>query len=93
MRRHTLSRLVITAVLLGMIGWLRDSTAGRRSGRRGRLHRGARSARADEPLIYEFNDALDTVIMRPAAKVYRFVVPGPVRTGVHNVLSSARRCN
>lgn len=38
--------------------------------------------------IYEFNNALDTAIMRPAAKAYRFVVPGPVRTGVHNVLSN-----
>jgi phospholipid-binding lipoprotein MlaA len=38
--------------------------------------------------FYAFNDALDTVIMRPAAKAYRFVVPSPVRSGVHNVLAN-----
>jgi phospholipid-binding lipoprotein MlaA len=81
-------RLVITAVLLGMLGGCAtpppaddpDAVAD--------------YTEAHDPLeptnraIYEFNDALDTVIMRPAAKAYRFVVPGPVRTGVHNVLSN-----
>lgn len=38
--------------------------------------------------IYAFNDGLDTVIMRPAAKAYRFLVPGSVRGGIHNVLSN-----
>jgi phospholipid-binding lipoprotein MlaA len=38
--------------------------------------------------IYAFNNGLDTVIMRPAAQAYRFVVPGPVRSGVHNILSN-----
>src|SRR5690349_1412638 len=38
--------------------------------------------------IYAFNNGLDTVIMRPAAKAYRFLVPGPVRGGIHNVLSN-----
>jgi len=28
------------------------------------------------------------VILRPAAEAYRFIVPGPVRTGIHNVLSN-----
>jgi phospholipid-binding lipoprotein MlaA len=47
---------------------------------------------ANDPLeptnrgIYAFNNALDTVILRPAAQAYRFVLPGPVREGVHNVL-------
>jgi phospholipid-binding lipoprotein MlaA len=49
---------------------------------------------ANDPLeptnraVYAFNDGLDTVIMRPAAKAYRFVVPPPVRAGIHNVLSN-----
>ena len=38
--------------------------------------------------IYAFNDGLDTVIMRPAAQAYRFLVPSPVRAGVHNVLAN-----
>jgi phospholipid-binding lipoprotein MlaA len=38
--------------------------------------------------VYAFNDGLDTVIMRPAAQAYRFIVPPPVRAGIHNVLSN-----
>jgi phospholipid-binding lipoprotein MlaA len=38
--------------------------------------------------IYAFNDGLDTVTLRPAAKAYRFIVPPPVRSGIHNVLSN-----
>src|SRR5262245_30995337 len=29
-------------------------------------------------VVYAINDGLDTVILRPAAKAYRFLVPGPV---------------
>ena len=39
-------------------------------------------------VFYAVNNGLDTVILRPAAQAYRFVVPGPVRTGIHNVLSN-----
>ena len=38
--------------------------------------------------IYAFNNGLDTVILRPAARAYRFLIPAPVRGGVHNVLSN-----
>jgi phospholipid-binding lipoprotein MlaA len=38
--------------------------------------------------IYAFNDQLDMVVMRPAAKAYRFLIPRPVRGGIHNVLSN-----
>jgi phospholipid-binding lipoprotein MlaA len=38
--------------------------------------------------IYAFDDALDTVLLRPAARAYRFIVPGPARTGIHNVLTN-----
>ena len=37
--------------------------------------------------FYQVNDALDTLLMKPVATVYRGVVPQPVRTGVHNVLN------
>ena len=39
-------------------------------------------------VIYAFDDGLDTVLLRPAAVAYRFVVPQPVRSGIHNVLSN-----
>jgi phospholipid-binding lipoprotein MlaA len=39
-------------------------------------------------VFYAVNNGLDTVILRPAAQAYRFVVPGGVRTGIHNVLSN-----
>jgi phospholipid-binding lipoprotein MlaA len=39
-------------------------------------------------VFYAVNNGLDTVILRPAALAYRFAVPGPVREGIHNVLSN-----
>lgn len=39
-------------------------------------------------VFYAINNGLDTVILRPLALGYRYVVPGPVRNGVHNVLSN-----
>ena len=39
-------------------------------------------------VFYAVNNGLDTVILKPAAQAYRFVVPSPVRTGIHNVLSN-----
>jgi phospholipid-binding lipoprotein MlaA len=38
--------------------------------------------------MYAFNNGLDIVIMRPAAKAYRLLVPSLVRGGIHNVLSN-----
>lgn len=39
-------------------------------------------------VFYAINDGLDTVILTPAAKAYRFVLPGKVREGIHNVLAN-----
>jgi phospholipid-binding lipoprotein MlaA len=39
-------------------------------------------------VFYKINDALDTVIMRPVAKAYVYVVPNRMRTGIHNVLDN-----
>lgn len=39
-------------------------------------------------VFYAVNNGLDTVILRPLALGYRYVVPQPVRDGVHNVLSN-----
>jgi phospholipid-binding lipoprotein MlaA len=39
-------------------------------------------------VFYKINDGLDTVIMQPVARAYRYVLPNPVRTGIHNVLDN-----
>ena len=39
-------------------------------------------------VFYAVNNGLDTVLLKPAAQAYRFVVPGGVRTGIHNVLTN-----
>jgi phospholipid-binding lipoprotein MlaA len=38
--------------------------------------------------VYHFNDVLDHVAIKPAAKVYTAVLPSPVRTGIHNFLGN-----
>lgn len=38
--------------------------------------------------IYNFNDAVDTVAIKPAAQIYENVVPRFVRTGVHNFMGN-----
>ncbi|MGD0105269.1 MAG: VacJ family lipoprotein [Rhodopila sp.] len=48
----------------------------------------------DDPLeptnrvFYAINNGIDTVLLRPAALAYRYVLPDPVRTGIHNVLAN-----
>jgi phospholipid-binding lipoprotein MlaA len=39
-------------------------------------------------VFYAVNNELDTLILAPAARAYRFVLPQPVRTGVHNILAN-----
>ncbi len=39
-------------------------------------------------VFYAINNGIDTVILKPAAQAYRFVLPGPVRQGIHNVLAN-----
>jgi len=39
-------------------------------------------------VVYKVNDTLDTAVMKPAAQAYRYVVPNPVRTGIHNLLDN-----
>jgi phospholipid-binding lipoprotein MlaA len=38
--------------------------------------------------IYQFNDAIDTVALKPAAQLYVQVLPGMVRTGVGNFMGN-----
>jgi phospholipid-binding lipoprotein MlaA len=39
-------------------------------------------------VIYAIDNGIDTVLLRPAAQAYRFLLPPPVRTGIHNVLNN-----
>jgi phospholipid-binding lipoprotein MlaA len=39
-------------------------------------------------VFYAINNGLDTVLLRPAALAYRYVVPEPVRNGLHNMLAN-----
>jgi phospholipid-binding lipoprotein MlaA len=44
-----------------------------------------------EPLnrgVYKFNDAVDTVLLKPVAEVYQGVVPPIARTGIRNVFNN-----
>lgn len=46
-----------------------------------------------EPLnrgMYRVNEGLDTLVLRPAAEMYRFFLPYEVRLGVRNVLNNLR---
>ncbi len=40
--------------------------------------------------MYAVHDGIDTVVLRPSAKVYQTVIPQPVRNGVRNALSNLR---
>jgi phospholipid-binding lipoprotein MlaA len=39
-------------------------------------------------VFYKINDGIDTVVLKPAAQAYRYVLPQPVRTGIHNMLDN-----
>jgi phospholipid-binding lipoprotein MlaA len=39
-------------------------------------------------VMYQINDGIDTVLMRPLAQGYRAVTPQPVRDGIHNLLTN-----
>lgn len=38
--------------------------------------------------VMEFNETVDDAVLRPAARVYRRVLPSPVRTGVNNFFNN-----
>ena len=38
--------------------------------------------------VYQFNDVVDRAVVKPAATVYRDVLPSPVRTGVSNFFAN-----
>ncbi len=38
--------------------------------------------------MFAFNDKVDAIIFKPVAKVYRFILPEPVRTSIRNFLNN-----
>jgi phospholipid-binding lipoprotein MlaA len=53
-----------------------------------------KDASPDDPLepfnrgVYRFNEGVDGLVIKPAAQVYKAVMPSPARTGIHNVFSN-----
>ena len=53
--------------------------------------------RTNDPLepmnrsIFDFNMTADKYVIRPAAEAYRDYVPGPIRTGIRNVLDNLKQ--
>jgi phospholipid-binding lipoprotein MlaA len=39
-------------------------------------------------VFYKINNGIDTVILKPAAQAYKFIVPTPARNGIHNMLQN-----
>jgi len=39
-------------------------------------------------VFYQVNTAIETAVLRPVSKAYVYVVPTPVRAGIHNVLNN-----
>jgi phospholipid-binding lipoprotein MlaA len=39
-------------------------------------------------VFYKINNGIDTVVLKPAAQAYRYVLPEGVRTGIHNFLDN-----
>jgi phospholipid-binding lipoprotein MlaA len=84
-RRHL---VVITAVLLGTLGGCATPPPADDPDALADFKETNDPIEPTNRAIYAFNNALDTAIMRPAAQAYRFLIPDPVRGGVHNVLSN-----
>jgi phospholipid-binding lipoprotein MlaA len=38
--------------------------------------------------VYNFNEILDNLVIQPAARAYKAVLPSPVRTGIHNFVGN-----
>jgi phospholipid-binding lipoprotein MlaA len=39
-------------------------------------------------VMYSIDNGIDTVLLEPVARAYRFILPQPVRNGIHNVLNN-----
>ena len=80
--------LVITAVLLGSLGGCATPPPADDPDALADFKETNDPLEPTNRAIYAFNDGLDTVIMRPAAQAYRFLVPSPVRAAFTTCLSN-----
>jgi phospholipid-binding lipoprotein MlaA len=80
--------LVITAVLLGSFGGCATPPPADDKEAVADFNETNDPLEPTNRTMYAFNNGIDTVILRPTAKAYRFLVPGAVRGGIHNVLSN-----
>ncbi len=72
----TAAKAVAVVALLGLTGCATGSTGGEIADPAEKVNRG----------IFKFNDAVDSVTLKPIAQGYRAAVPQPVRTSVRNFL-------
>jgi len=80
--------LVITAVLLGSVGGCATPPPADDPDAVADFKETNDPIEPTNRVMYAFNNGIDTVLLRPAAKAYRFILPGPVRSGIHNALSN-----
>jgi len=84
--RHHL--LVITVILLGPVGGCATPPPADDPEAVAEFNETNDPLEPTNRIVYSINDSLDTAILRPASKAYRFLLPGPVRGGIHNALSN-----
>jgi phospholipid-binding lipoprotein MlaA len=80
--------LVIAAVLLGSLGGCATPPPANDADAVADFEETNDPLEPTNRAIYAFNNGLDTVIMRPAAQAYRFLLPSVVRGSIHNVLAN-----
>jgi phospholipid-binding lipoprotein MlaA len=80
--------LLITAVLLGGLGGCATPPPAEDQEAVAEFNEVNDPLEPTNRVLYAINNGVDTVILRPAAQAYRFVVPAPVRSGLHNVLTN-----
>ncbi|MBV9758508.1 MAG: VacJ family lipoprotein [Alphaproteobacteria bacterium] len=88
--RAVIRRVPLIAVAL-VAGWFAGCAARPPAGDQEALQEYRQTNDPWEPtnrFFYRINRGFDAVILKPAAEGYRFIVPAPMRNGIHNVLAN-----